>query len=118
MIRVRYGLPFFHRPAAYTVPGVKPHREAGWAGYSGDQLAARPAVAVALARSPQVFLAVAFADELDALDTYAVHRAELCSYLWLNTRDRPQRLRRALVHQVTFPRRRVSYQLNREPQPV
>lgn len=48
--------------------------------HSGDQLAARPAVALALARSPQVFLAVAFTDELDALDIYAVHRAELCSY--------------------------------------
>lgn len=55
--------------------------------HSGDQLAARPAVALALARSPQVFLAVAFTDELDALDIYAVHRAELCSYLWVRTRD-------------------------------
>jgi hypothetical protein len=38
MIRVPMPFPFFRRPVASAVPGVKPHREAGWAGTPATSL--------------------------------------------------------------------------------
>ncbi|MEV4623254.1 hypothetical protein AB0J74_31665 [Asanoa sp. NPDC049573] len=65
---------------------MRPRRSSdGWDQFDGDALAETPAVRAALARAPQTFLAIVF--EADDIESEAIPRAELCSYLSVATRD-------------------------------
>jgi hypothetical protein len=73
---------------AYAVPDVKP--AGGTSGlrsvqYDCEQLAAFPAVAAALDRTPLVLLAVSL--DADERDRFAAVRADLCAELWVGTGD-------------------------------
>jgi len=77
-------MPLFRRHR-YEVPGVQPHTYSdGWASYTGDRLADRPAVVAALARSPRRFLPIVFEPQNPDL---ALSHADLLSFLEVTTRD-------------------------------
>jgi hypothetical protein len=81
-------LPSSPRLPAYALPGVEPLRTSQHGqqlDYRGDQLVTLPSVAAALARAPEVFLAVADPDA--DLQENALPREVLCRVLDLGSRD-------------------------------